>query len=252
MAFKTINTTLFAIVFIFNATVCFCQDNKALIIATDEFPPYSFYKDGKLTGIAANLVKALMDMAGDSGKISVLPWKRAINYSQTQKMMLFPFARVPYLEKNYKWIGPVMIDSFAFAVRSSEKRAFKTIDDFRDIQVGVNRMTPTSFRLKEFGFNNIQEVTSEKLNAKKLVDGNRIDAWYSLYLILKYTMRLEGIDEKLIRIANTDMNVEMYIGASLTVPDEIVAQWQNNLDEMKENGRYQDILYDSILEWENI
>ena len=85
---------------------------------------------------------------------------------------------------------------------------------------------------------------------KKLVSPNRIDAWYCSYLILKYTMKLEGIDEKLIRIAYTDINVEMYIGASLTVPDEIVARWQINLDELKENGKYQDILYDSILQWE--
>jgi hypothetical protein len=61
---------------------------------------------------------------------------------------------------------------------------------------------------------------------------------------------MEGLDEKLLRIAYKDMDVEMYIGASLSVPDEMVAQWQKALDEMKETGKYQDLLYDSILEWE--
>jgi len=249
---KVIIAVLIFVIFMINSQACFCKVSPGVILATDEFPPYSFYLDGQLKGIAVDIVKALIDKAGSSADISVLPWKRALNLSKTREMMLFPFTRLPYREKSFQWIGPIMVDSFVFAVRSSEKRAFESVEDFRDVSVGTNRGTPTTRHLQELGFDSLQVVTAENLNAKKLLIGDRIDAWYSSYLILRYTLKIGGFNEEMIRIAYKDMDVEMYIAASLTVPDEIVAQWQHNLNEMKENGKYQEILYESIAEWERL
>ncbi|MCB2146522.1 MAG: transporter substrate-binding domain-containing protein [Deltaproteobacteria bacterium] len=182
----------------------FAQDSNELMLVTNEFPPYAAFRDGQFSGIAADIVTKLMNQAGYPGKI--------IN------------------------------DRFVFAVRSSDKRIFSSIDDFKNLQIGVNESTPTAYRLRELGLKKLQMVTSEKFNAKKLVAGNRIDAWYAPYLILKYTIQFEKIAEKEIRIAFHDIEVEMYIGASLSVPDETVALWQRNLGEMKEDGTYQLIL----------
>ncbi|WP_319410154.1 transporter substrate-binding domain-containing protein [uncultured Desulfosarcina sp.] len=246
MTRKTIVTVLLMMVSLFNIASSFAQDPNRLMLVTNEFPPYASFKDGQFSGIAVDIITKLMSQAGYPGKIIILPWKRALQYSQNQKMMLFPYTRRPYREKSFKWIGPILNDRFVFAVRSSDKRIFSNIDDFKNLQIGVNESTPTAFRLHELAFEKLQIVTSEKFNAKKLVAGNRIDAWYAPYLILKYTIQFEKIAEKEIRIAFLDIGVDMYIAASLSVPDETIALWQKNLDEMKENGTYQLILSKSI------
>ncbi len=223
--------------------------DEQLILATNEFPPYSFYRDGRLAGIAVDLVNALVARTGYKGGTKLMPWRRAIEYAEDHPVVLFPFARMPYREKKYRWIGPIMVDSFVFGVRSSDKTPFTDLDDFKTIQIGAERSTPGAVRLALLGFEKIQTVSTDRFNAKKLIVGRRIDAWYSTHLIMQYTLEMAGINRNQLRIAYKDMDIEMYIGASLRVSGQTVAQWQKNLDEMKENGQYQQILYDSILGW---
>ena len=141
-----------------------------------------------------------------------------------------------------------MVDSSVFVVRRSDKTIYDGVDDFLNLQVGVAESTPAMFRLRELGFKNLQPVKSELMNAKKLLVVHRIDAWHGPYLILMYTIINAGLDLSAIRVAYKEMDFEMYIGASLAVPDETVALWQKNLDEMKEDGQYQTILYHAFLQ----
>jgi polar amino acid transport system substrate-binding protein len=135
-----------------------------------------------------------------------------------------------------------MKDAFVFAVNRKDNRHFNAIDDFRELEVGVVQGTPTVQRLKKLGFKNLQPVMQEKQNAFKMIYGNRIDAWYTAELILIQTIKTEGIKSDKIKIVYKDIDVEMYIAASLSVPDEIVSQWQKNFDGMKKSGQYQQIL----------
>ena len=226
-------------------------DGQECLLITDDFPPYASYRDGRLSGIAVAIVKELMKSTGCSGKIEMLPWKRAIAYSRKSKAMLFPFTRRPYREKEYKWIGPVLKDRFVFAVCNEDNGNYTRIDDFRDLEIGVASGTPTEHRLQELAFNHIQRVAAEKQNAMKMLGAHRIDAWYSTDLILHHTIESLGIDPKEIRIALQDIDVEMYIAASLSVPDEVVLKWQNSLDAMKDSGRYQAILEVNSREWDS-
>lgn len=244
---KVLLITLFLL---FDIAYGFAEDPEELALVTNDFPPYSYKQDGQWSGIAADIVTALMKQAAFKGRIEMLPWKRAVIYSlEGKKMMLFPFTRRPFREKKYKWIGPIGSDSFVFAVPGEDKRIYTSIEDFRNMQIGVNGSTPTAARLQALGFKNLQVVTSEKLNANKLIGLNRIDAWYSTYLILKHTVKSLNIDESKIRIIFWDIRVDMYIAATLSVPDETVSRWQNNLDAMKADGRYQMIMQKSERVW---
>jgi len=232
---------LFAIIFFFSNTGT-CLSSNDLLLVTNEFPPYTIIEEGEFSGISVDIVKQLSSLAGHSYNIVMLPWKRALKESQFRKVLLFPYTRRPYREKQFKWIGPIMTDTFVFAVNREDKRHFKTIDDFRDLEIGVIQGTPTAYRLKKMGFENLQFVIQEKQNAFKMVHGHRIDAWYVPELILTRTLRSEGIAFEKIRIAYKDIDVDMYIAASLSVPDEIVTLWQKNFEHLKKSGQYRQIL----------
>lgn len=230
----------------------FAMDPGEVILVTNDFPPYSYMQNGQWAGIAVEIVRELIKQTGCNCKIEMLPWKRAVTYSLEGKklMMLFPFTRRPYREKQYKWIGPIGTDSFVFAVPAKDGNRYFSIDDFRNLQIGVNGGTPTAARLQRMGFKNLQVVTSEKLNAHKLVGHNRIDAWYSTDLILRHTVKSLKIDENKIKIIYRDIGVEMYIAATMNVPDETISLWQKKFDEMKADGRFQMILNKSERDWE--
>jgi ABC-type amino acid transport substrate-binding protein len=59
---------------------------------------------------------------------------------------------------------------------------------------------------------------------------------------MKHTLKSVGIDESQVKIALRDLNVQMYIGASLSVSDQTISLWQKNFDEMKADGTYQRIV----------
>ena len=242
-------TALSLTLFLFIINVHSAQSSDELLFFTNDFPPYTCIEQGRFSGIAVDIVKELMNRTGDCGKICMMPWKRALECSRRKSVMLFPYTRVPFREKQFKWIGPIMKDRFVFAVPASDDRTFTSIDDFKTVQVGVSVSTPTYQRLKDLGFGRLQTVLSEKQNAKKLISVERIDAWYAPYLILKYTLQALNMDEHQVRIAFQDLDVDMYIGTSLKVPDKTVAAWQKNLDKMKKTGTYQALLTQNGYQW---
>ena len=244
------NILLILFIFFSGTGLGFAGGTDTCLLITDDFPPYSFYRDGRLAGMAVDIVNLLMKDTGFHGKIDVLPWKRAIDYASRSKVMLFPFTRMPYREKKYRWIGPIAKDRFVFAVCREDKGSYASIESFRDLEIGVVNGTPTAFRLRAMGFDHLQVVNLEKQNAMKLIGAHRIDAWYASYRIIRYTLKSLGLPEKEIRFAFSDIDVEMYIGASLGVPDEMVAKWQHALDAMKADGRYRSVMDRCARDWE--
>lgn len=245
----TVKTLLLLVWGLLSAGLGFAQDNSSFLVVTDQFPPYSYLHKGHLTGVAVDIVSELIHRTGYPGKIVVRPWERVLKHAGEQQKMLFPFTRRPYREKQYKWIGPILDDRFVVSVPASDTKIYQTMADVRTLRIGVVRSTPTEARLRMLEFPHIQPVSAEMLNAKKLIVGQRIDAWYSSWLIMKHTIRMAELDERKIRIAVDDANVHMYIGASLGIPDEIVNRWQHHFDDMRADGTYARILKKNSIEW---
>lgn len=237
---------MIVLLFLFSATLGLANEKSDFIIVTDHFPPYSSIKGDQVSGLAVDIVTQLMQATGYTGRIQVMPWGRVDK--DNHKKMLFPFTRRPYREHKFKWIGPILQDCFVFVVRRANSTEYTDIQDFKDVRVGVARGTPTAERLRQFGFDRVQIVALEKLNARKLIYGNRIDAWYSTYFIIKHTLKELGIDENTMRTALFDVNVDMYIGATLDMSDALILAWQKELDRTKADGRYQAILEKNEIE----
>jgi polar amino acid transport system substrate-binding protein len=214
--------------------------NSDLRIITGDLPPYSYQQDARQVGVATDILREVMQRVGCSAAIEVRPWARAIMESLKDKTMSYPLARLPYREDKYCWIGPLLEDRYVFAVLSSNPAVFKHIDNFKDLPIGVNRGAPTAARLEELGFTNLQIANEEKVNPLMLFK-ERITAWYSSKLIITHTLKNSGFDKDKIKIAFSDIPIQMYIAASLNLKSE-AAKWQKALDEMKSDGTYRIIL----------
>lgn len=209
-------------------------------VITGELPPYAYSKNKQLTGVVTDIVKAIMQQVGYKQLIAVKPWARAIKISYTKNMMIFPIARLPYREKKYLWIGPILTDAFTFAVKKQNSQLYTSISNFIPLKVGVNRGAPTAIRLTKLGFNNLQLVNGESINANMLLKG-RFDAWYTTRLMTQHVIQQLKQPPNAVRIAFTDITIRMYIAASLNL--KVASQrWQQALDQLKRDGTYQNIL----------
>jgi polar amino acid transport system substrate-binding protein len=181
-----------------------------------------------------------MRRVGCSEEIETRPWARVIMESVKENTMSYPLARLPYRENKYCWIGPLLEDTYVFAVLSSNHTFFKSINDFRGLPVGVNRGAPTAVRLEKLGFSHLQIANEENINPRMLFK-ERITAWYSSKLIIQHTLRNSEFDEDKVRFAFSDIGVKMYIAASPNLKNKAI-EWQKALDEMKSDGTYLTIL----------
>ncbi|EGU59372.1 family 3 extracellular solute-binding protein [Vibrio nigripulchritudo ATCC 27043] len=211
--------------------------SASIQVVTGNLPPYAYVKDERLEGVATDIVREIMRRVGHEKPIRTEPWKRTVTKSVSGRLS-FPFARIPPREGKYKWIGPILQDSFSFATLESDEATYLSSDDFKAKTIGVNRGAPTAGRLKKMGFENLNEARSESANVKML-QAKRIDGWYSTRLMIQSHMGKEGAPFK---VAYDDLPIEMYVAASLDIPDSIVEKWQAALDMMKEDGTYEAIL----------
>lgn len=232
--------TLILLVFFFSAGVKARSQDAGYEIVTGELPPYSYSIDGQIFGVATDVIRELIHRVGSGHDIILEPWKRAI-FKSEQERLTYPLARTVERENRYKWIGPILKDQFVFTVRAALMGNFDTIDEFRNLKVGVNRGAPTEDRLKELGFHKVEPVVEEKLNLRKLLAGH-IDAWYTSLLILKGSLKQSGISNTSIKIVYADLNIEQYVGGSLDIDDQVIGVWQEKLIEMKADGSYQLIM----------
>lgn len=210
-------------------------------ILTGELPPYSYTDGNAHTGIGGDIVNEIFKRTGTTYPIKSLPWSRSVVLSQKEdNRLIYPLGRTKARENNYLWIGPILEDRLVFLIRASDERTFGSLDDFKDLKVGVLLNAPPQKRLQGLNFTKIDTVHSEDVNIKKLLKG-RLDAWYAAERIMMHTIDKEGFDKNEFKIGFVDRELIFYIGASKSLAT-LAASWQKVLEEMKSDGTYQQIV----------
>src|SRR6218665_907043 len=77
-------------------------------LVTEEWAPYNYVQNGQLTGMATEIVRAIMALTGDTFEVAVLPSMRAgMKLQQRPRTIMFSMFRTPEREPLYKWVGPL-------------------------------------------------------------------------------------------------------------------------------------------------
>lgn len=86
-----------------------------LRLLTEDAPPMSFMRDGELSGLSVEVVRALLARTGDNASIELLPWTRAMHLAQQQAdTALFSTVRTPEREDRFHWVGPIVVGTTSF------------------------------------------------------------------------------------------------------------------------------------------
>lgn len=212
-------------------------------IMTEEYPPFNYTEDGKLTGLSAEVMTELIKRVGHPDNTKVLPWSRAYNLIQNKDgMILFSMTRTEQRENLFKWVGPVAINKWVFFAKEGSGVKINSLDDAKKVKkIGAYKDDAAELYLKEKGFTNIDSVVDDRANVKKLAAG-RINLW--IVGQLQGVFKAKGISgtasaiEKVFDVKET----QLYIAFSKSTPDTVIAKWQAELDKMKADGTYDAIL----------
>lgn len=218
-----------------NVTAVLAQDFK---IMTEEYPPFNYTENGKLTGLATEVVIAVAKKVGNPADIEVLPWARAYGIIQKQDgLILFSMTRTEAREDLFKWVGPVASNKWVFFAKKGSNISVASLDDAKKVgKIGTYKDDAAETFLKEQGFTNLDSVIDDEQNVPKLMAG-RINLWVVGELQGIYKAKAKGVADQLEKVLDVK-DTQLYIAFSKSTPDEVIAKWQAAMDELKADGSY--------------
>jgi len=212
-------------------------------ILTEEFPPYNFTRDGRVTGLGTEVVEAVLAELTLKGQIQSLPWARAYETARTTPgVLLYSIVRTPERERLFKWVGVIAPATYYLYGRAGRDLTIDSLDAARQYQVAtVNEDVGEQFLLAN-GFAKGQQLQSSvkyEHNYEKLKLG-RVDLWIMSEITANHLARQAGDDpaatlNKLYRIPELS-NGGYYMAFGSATPDATVERFRQGLDAIRRKG----------------
>lgn len=216
-----------------------------LKVLTEEFPPYNYTDNGKITGFATAVVRATLEEAHIEGDFQSLPWARAYETAlDGDSVLIYSIGRSPQREKLFKWVGVIAPTQYYLFSLPQRKLQLTRLEQAKNFQIAtVNEDVGEQFLISK-GFvkgKNLQSSAKYELNYEKLKLG-RVDLWIMSELTAIYLARQAGDvpGQMLARsYALTELGSDgYYMAFGMQTPDALVERVSKALATIKSNGTY--------------
>ncbi|MBI3350762.1 MAG: transporter substrate-binding domain-containing protein [Burkholderiales bacterium] len=213
----------------------------SLRLLSEEFPPINFTDAGRPSGLAVEVVQAVLGRLGQTLEIEFQPWARAYREAQgRQPAALFSAARIPEREKLFQWVGPIVTFYSSFYARAGAERLKRLEDARQSGEVLVVRDWYTAQQLASEGFHNLRYVTDPTQGLRMLLAG-RADLFASERISMRGALAAAGVEASSLEEVYTFASSDGYIAFSPGTPRRVVAAWQREIDAMKADGSFRAI-----------
>ncbi len=213
---------------------------EKIIAVTEEYPPYNYTENGKLTGYSVEVVEELLKRSAFDFQMDSYPWARAYQMAQrTPNVLIFTIARTAERESNFYWIGSVAQRKLYFyKLASRTDIQLDQLEDAKKYKIGVPRGDAAENFLLKNGFSaneNFDLVPDDVINLRKLLLG-RIELMSGTELSIAYFCKLLGLKESQIErsILMIDQG-EYFLAMSKQTSPEVVKKMQLTFSEMEKN-----------------
>ena len=147
-----------------------------LNIATEDYAPFQYVKDGAIKGFSAEIVQEMLARTKIKSEIIMYPWARAYLIAQEKpNTIIFSMARSKEREDMFKWIGPIAPREI-WLYRLKEREEIKVLDleELKNKKYHLGMVTDhsTTKLLMEKGFKtpeHFSQVTNPDQNVKMLL-----------------------------------------------------------------------------------
>ncbi|MEO0371431.1 MAG: transporter substrate-binding domain-containing protein [Pseudomonadota bacterium] len=156
-------------------SLCFLSSAAAatdLRLMTEEYPPYNFQEGARISGLGAEQVFAIMDLAGLTYEVELTRWSRAIGSARKKPATcVFSTFRTPDREDDFEWIGPLSEDRALLIKEEGRVIELTKLEDAMAYSVGTQTGEFTVGILEAAGFENVEQAPSMADALKKLLAG---------------------------------------------------------------------------------
>jgi polar amino acid transport system substrate-binding protein len=243
---KIIGFCLILTLFALAGCVCAPQKNMVgtsdLRMLTEEYPPVTFMKDGKVTGFVTEMVREITARQGIPDKIRLTSWDEAYKAATSNpNVVLFSAERTEKREKLFQWVGPVGKNSAILYAKKGSSIRINGLEEAKKIAaIATTTNWFTEQYLKGKGFTNLVSSPLPVTNVKQLMNG---EVQISVFtdITIPEIVKNAGYSMDDLEPVFTVSNTYFYIAISLGTPPDTVKKWQSALDSLKEDGTFEKI-----------
>lgn len=214
-------------------------------IVTEEWAPYNYQENKQITGMATDIVRAIMALTGDNFEMLILPSMRTTHVLQSRpKTIMYSLFRTPQREPLYKWVGPIVEESIYPYQLANAPQPVRSLEQLLRAPLITTRhagLVPDM--LQSLGFNNLDKSATENEQLYRMLLAGRTDiiigdtaagtAYYSRQLnIAPGTLRQIPIEL---------FRASLYIAFSRDSDDEVVSAWASALERLRHSGELERI-----------
>jgi polar amino acid transport system substrate-binding protein len=210
-----------------------------LKILTAENPPLNFLRDGEVTGLAAEVVRELVNRTGTGGNIRLVPWQEGYQTLLEQPDVAL-FSMVMSAPRKYmaQWVGPlVSLDNNLYALKASNIQIANLEDAKKAGRIATVNKYFSEQLLKDEGFTNTQSYPDRATTLRQLLDG-KVQMVVSANTEMPAALEKIGASMDDVKNAFTVSTDLAYIAFSKGTSPALVARWQAALDEMKRDSSF--------------
>lgn len=238
------------IIFILTAISSLSQA-EVLRIVTPEYPPYEYTENGKLKGLAVNIIKRTFQEMNQPISIEVLPWARAMRFiKEGSRDAVFTAFKTPERVRFADFSKQVLIQQSVslFVRKDSDIHYEGDLRSLSDYSLGVVRKISYGLRLDSAimrnNFIRVEETNEGTQNFGLLLSG-RVDmvasTQYGGYHILKKLGRLNEVKELPVIVQEIPSFIAFSKIRKLT---DMRDRFDLAIAKLKANGEYQKIIDD--------
>ncbi|WP_332852838.1 substrate-binding periplasmic protein [Duganella sp. S19_KUP01_CR8] len=206
----------------------------SLTLVTEHAPPASMQGQEGVTGRETDKVREMMARTGTTYTVELLPWKRAFVMARQQPATcVYSTSRTEEREKLFKWIGPTDEAEWVLWGRADHEFPLKTLEDARHLRIGTYIGDARDEYLRSRGFH-VEPVSNDLANPQKVLL-KRIDLWAVGMRNGSPGPSQYDWADKVVPLLVFN-RVKVYLACNPSVPDELVAQLNAALAEMRRDG----------------
>ncbi|MDQ1278421.1 MAG: Amino acid transporter substrate-binding protein [Thermodesulfobacteriota bacterium] len=215
------------------------KDVSEVQMLTEEYPPVTFMKDGKVSGFVTDVVREIITRQGIPDSIRLTSWDEAYKTALSKpNIVLFSTERTEKREQLFQWVGPVGKNSAIFYAKKGSGIKIGSLEEARKVTaIATTTDWFTEQYLQSQGFTNLVSSPLPGTNVRQLMKGEVQLAVFTDITVPAIVKNAGyGMDD--LEPVFTVSNTYFYLALSLGTPEETVCKWQSVLDGLKADGTF--------------
>jgi polar amino acid transport system substrate-binding protein len=222
-------------------------------LADPQASPNTYIEDGKLQGLAVDLLDKMWERMGadlNRSIIKLVPWTEG--YQRTLKennTVLLSTARIPEREKLFKWAGPISSSNYVLLAKINSNISIKTPEDLKKYRIGGLEDNAANQLLLNQGIEKEDLILADTPTPIiEMLKNGTIDAFAISDISGFWQIKQSGANASDYKVAYIFGQGEGYYAFNNRTADSLVLSFQQALDYLKSNKDANGVSeYDKIL-----